>query len=1030
MVAIPATRYSILRRLGLLRDSRPVSWLAGQLWLIIQLLAVPGLYHLYAFGLPRSADGEIHLLRLVLLDQQIRNGIFFPRWMPELMLGHGYPILNYYGPLTYYLGEAFHLVGLDYAQAIIACLSLLVVLAGCGMYRLARELFGSQHRSPALVAAVAYMYAPYLLSNVYIRGALAEVGAQAILPWAFWSIRRLVRSRDPRSHLMPVVLSLTGLALTHVITLLLPPMVASYVLVLWWSDRRCSRLGWLALAGLAAVGITTFFWLPLIGERGYLSGQAYELSAQVFMPENLWLWNNFLDMTPRFAYSFAIPFRLGLVQLLAAVVGLGLARRRDAEWLFLGAACVLLGLSIGAWALPLWLSNSILLVVQFPWRLLSLMCLPLAIFAGGSLLRVQGQRLRTGGAAVMLAMIVVANTPLVGWMGTIDSGSDHADVAQIAQYEMTTGFMGVNPTGEFRPRWATADRYFPASETSAPALTVIPRTGNSEALTFGVSSPSGGPLRLASLYFPAWQVRLDERTSLSTYPSTSLGLLTVDLPPGQHTISVTWAGTSLEQWATVLSLLALSLTALGAWLLGRRRMAAVAFFGVALAVVVFYRPAPLQTIQPPASPFGEGGVRLLGYRAAQEHAGSITLYPYWLVLTRPEGFRVRWVLQDSGGQVVSTASSRPYFNSAQADNWPPGSLIDDAYELALPPGLGAGRYQLLLQLEDTKDTSALHALGLVDLVGSPAVVPGQAPTHTTLLRFADRVLLTGYDVRVNQRPVPEGTPGQPIIVLPGESLDYTLYWLALGPIERDYRAQIQIVDVGGKGITGESHVAGAPFSVPTSWDRYYTRSDDYRIIVPEESAPELYAVQVRVVDPATGALLSVSDSAGRPFDGFVSLRPIRVVTASSYSPQHSVMVSLGDFADVVGYDLAPTQTGSDPGTQLTVTFYYRSRQPTPIDFTRFLHLESSSARVVAQQDGYPRHAANPTHAWVSGETIADAVILSIPAGAQPGEYRLVMGFYDQRADLKRVPLRNRFGKALPGDQLELTQMTIRSLARD
>ncbi len=31
------------------------------------------------------------------------------------------------------------------------------------------------------------MYAPYLLVNVYTRGALAELMAQALLPFAFWA---------------------------------------------------------------------------------------------------------------------------------------------------------------------------------------------------------------------------------------------------------------------------------------------------------------------------------------------------------------------------------------------------------------------------------------------------------------------------------------------------------------------------------------------------------------------------------------------------------------------------------------------------------------------------------------------------------------------------------------------------------------------------------------------------------------------------------------------------------------------------
>ena len=49
-----------------------------------------------------------------LLDEHLQRGMLFPRWAPELVLGYGYPVLNFYGPAAYYLAEAWHLLGLGY----------------------------------------------------------------------------------------------------------------------------------------------------------------------------------------------------------------------------------------------------------------------------------------------------------------------------------------------------------------------------------------------------------------------------------------------------------------------------------------------------------------------------------------------------------------------------------------------------------------------------------------------------------------------------------------------------------------------------------------------------------------------------------------------------------------------------------------------------------------------------------------------------------------------------------------------------
>ena len=114
-------------------------------------------------------------------------------------------------------------------------------------------------------------------------------------------------------------------------------------------DGDAARLGWVALGLGAALGLSAFFWMPLVWERQYLSEFAYAISSKVFIPENVWTLRNFLDTTFAFDHTFAIPFQLGLVQLTLAVIGLLVARRRDPEWIYLIIAAVIacLGLGLG-----------------------------------------------------------------------------------------------------------------------------------------------------------------------------------------------------------------------------------------------------------------------------------------------------------------------------------------------------------------------------------------------------------------------------------------------------------------------------------------------------------------------------------------------------------------------------------------------------------------------------------------------------------------------------------------------------------
>ena len=50
--------------------------------------------------LPRGTDAELHVFRAAEMGYSLRAGDHFPRWAPDFYYGYGYPIFNYYAPLT------------------------------------------------------------------------------------------------------------------------------------------------------------------------------------------------------------------------------------------------------------------------------------------------------------------------------------------------------------------------------------------------------------------------------------------------------------------------------------------------------------------------------------------------------------------------------------------------------------------------------------------------------------------------------------------------------------------------------------------------------------------------------------------------------------------------------------------------------------------------------------------------------------------------------------------------------------------
>jgi hypothetical protein len=83
-------------------------------------VAVLAVWPVLRAGYPAIGDGLNHFYRLVEFEHLLAHGEWFPRWASDLGYGYGYPLFNYYPPLTYYLGALLHGLGLNEADSLLA----------------------------------------------------------------------------------------------------------------------------------------------------------------------------------------------------------------------------------------------------------------------------------------------------------------------------------------------------------------------------------------------------------------------------------------------------------------------------------------------------------------------------------------------------------------------------------------------------------------------------------------------------------------------------------------------------------------------------------------------------------------------------------------------------------------------------------------------------------------------------------------------------------------------------------------------
>jgi uncharacterized membrane protein len=358
----------------------PAGW-----WIV--LLTLPALVPLARSGFFESHDGLFHVYRLDALDRAVRAGVLYPRWFPQFAFGYGHPVLNFYGPLSYYWGLPFTLLGADAVLGLKLVFASRLVASGLAMYLFARSYM---ERAPALVAGVFYAYVPYHLLDLYLRGALAEFLSFVWFPLLLWAFHALVQAAPPArlARMALAVLLLAGLVVTHSLSaLIFAPVLLAYLALLLIQARSREAVGAVAAALVLSVALSAFYWLPVLAESQYV-GLSSGVS-QGYRDHFLTLGNVLsLDLTyPHPTETGSMPpFPLGLAQIAILVAAIFLAFLRTARQrvtLFFVGVGLVSAFMLTTISEPVWrLCEPVLAYLQYPCRFQALTALATAFLAG------------------------------------------------------------------------------------------------------------------------------------------------------------------------------------------------------------------------------------------------------------------------------------------------------------------------------------------------------------------------------------------------------------------------------------------------------------------------------------------------------------------------------------------------------------------------------------------------------------------------------------------------------------------------
>ncbi|MCO5204589.1 MAG: 6-pyruvoyl-tetrahydropterin synthase-related protein [Anaerolineae bacterium] len=540
-------------------------------------------------SLPQGTDAELHVFRLAELSRLVLDGSFYPRWAPNFYYGFGYPIFNYYAPLTYYLALPMTWL-FDPVFGVKAMFIVGLIGAALGMYGFVRDNWG---RPGGYVAAAIFVYAPYLqYIDPHARGVMPETFSFAVFALTLWAFDRFRRSGSAASWLA-ITFGLAATVLTHN----LMAMVFGGLLFGWFAwqivtwqtaselRRQFGRYGLLAF--VLGVGLAAFFWLPLGLER-----DAVNLSTLVGEGSHYDFRNHFLTVrdllepSRRLDWGASEPlynYNLGVVQWVLGGVAVVLwFGRKVRHWqhtaFFVSALAVLIFLMLPVSNI-VWQAVPLLPFLQFPWRLLGAAAAMLAVLSGVATDALLTHSWLADRVKLWVAPVFVGATLLVAlplsqvrpWQPF--GGTEPVDGLNI---ELTGRWLGTTSTADFVP---STVEVVPREEPHVLAgyfwndgvidhlnIFTIPEEAlvESEIVSllhtrFTVDTPVPFALRLYIFAFPGWEVLIDGEP-VDYELGTPEGFIVVPVDAGRHIVDVRFGTTLPRQagWIVAgLSLLAL-----------------------------------------------------------------------------------------------------------------------------------------------------------------------------------------------------------------------------------------------------------------------------------------------------------------------------------------------------------------------------------------------------------------------------------------------------------------------------------------
>ncbi len=551
--------------------------------LILGLLILP----FFQDGIPSGHDISIHLVYLRQFYSAFQQGQFPVRVIEWITPGFDQPVFNFYPPGFYYLFLIPKLMGFSNDLALRFINLFLWFFGGLLFYQFAKIHYS---RLASLLAAIFYLFAPYHISDLFVRAALPEFTALAFIPGVFWALGRFAKSGRGTYLLFGSIFTALVL-LSHPPTMLMfSGLILGYLIYLYFQTKSVSKVILSISSLVLGLGIAGFFIVPAILEQPLI--QAVYLKSGYYNYQNhfVCLYQYFF---PNWGYGTSnygcftdgMSFQLGTVHLLIVLVAfyllvikkiidkfrfkksinLGIEEEPGTRgvisthlWEVIMLIYLVIVLYMGLkFSQPIWDAIELLQFIQYPWRFLAVGIFIASLLSAFCLdqIKTESRRYLTYGLLVLaVALFYGFYLRPAKYITADELDFNGPKIIKNAQVED----IGLLPENGYYPK---GTEVLPASKDVPPSeLRFLSGEGDiiSAKLSpttkqYRLTVTKDAKVQIFTHYFPGWELKLDnkvtqiERNNIYNY-------IQLNLSSGTHQIDLQFKDTPLRQLANLISI--------------------------------------------------------------------------------------------------------------------------------------------------------------------------------------------------------------------------------------------------------------------------------------------------------------------------------------------------------------------------------------------------------------------------------------------------------------------------------------------